>query len=488
MHVPWHVPALVAGLSTIATPSVAADPAMYAYVLFGQSPAGATVPMARVVIDGAGQACPSLSGPGASVAMIARANPNPSAFPVTVCEAVYPAGQSFKVGSTSVTLPAVSATTPKRVVVLGDTGCRNDPVKQPCTPAAWPFAQVVAAAAGQQPDLMIHVGDYNYRGTPSKITLQGHQKPVKVYDAGDADDEDDEAVETERAYYSQNMRGSSSPDGWAAWQADFFAPAQASLPAAPWIFVRGNHELCSRAGPGYFYFLDPSSVLLGGGATQTVCPDQNGTPPSTLRFNQPYKITLGSLSLVVIDSANADDTASGNQAQYNAQLAAVAAMITKGTPAWVLTHRPFWGVMKPDKSATTPSVINETLQTALGKTPGGAFSSDVKLVVSGHMHRFQAIGFNTARPPQLIVGDGGVGLSHTYPKPDKKHPAAPFSLPVAGATGTGVGQSTFAFMRIEPAASGAWTSRLLDAKSNKVAECRSDWAVATAKQAVCVLK
>jgi len=43
-------------------------------------------------------------------------------------------------------------------------------------------------------------------------------------------------------------------------------------------------------------------------------------------------------------------------------------------------------------------------------------------------------------------------------------------------------------MRIEPAASGAWTSRLLDAKSNKVAECRSDWAVATAKQAVCVLK
>jgi hypothetical protein len=488
MHVSRLLPALAAGLSIIATPSIAADPAMYGYVLFGQSPAGATVPMARIVIDGADRACPSLTGTGTSVPMTARANPNPSTFPVTVCEAVYPTGQSFKVGSATITLPAVSATTPKRVVVLGDTGCRNDPAKQPCTPTAWPFAQVVAAAARQKPDLMIHVGDYNYRGTPSKITLQGQKKAVKVYDAGDADDEDDEAVETEPAYYSQNMTGSSSPDGWAAWQADFFAPAQASLPAAPWIFVRGNHELCSRAGPGYFYFLDSSSVLLGGRAVQTACPDQNGTLPSTLWFNQPYKITLGSLAFVVIDSANADDTASGNQAQYNTQLATVATLITKGTPAWVLTHRPFWGVMKPDKSATTPSVINETLQTALGKTPGGAFSSDVKLVVSGHMHRFQSIGFNTTRPPQLIVGDSGVGLSHTYPKPDKKHPADPFSLPVAGATGTGVGQSTFAFMRIEPALSGTWTSKLLDAKSNKVAECRSDWATAKPKQAVCVLK
>ena len=51
--------------------------------------------------------------------------------------------------------------------------------------------------------------------------------------------------------------GSPFGDNWPTWQADFFAPAQPLLRAAPWVVVRGNHEDCSREGLGWFRFLDP---------------------------------------------------------------------------------------------------------------------------------------------------------------------------------------------------------------------------------------
>src|SRR4029078_370637 len=47
-------------------------------------------------------------------------------------------------------------------------------------------------------------------------------------------------------------------DDWPTWKADFFAPAAPALRAAPWIVVRGNHQICRRAGPGYFRLLDPT--------------------------------------------------------------------------------------------------------------------------------------------------------------------------------------------------------------------------------------
>jgi hypothetical protein len=38
----------------------------------------------------------------------------------------------------------------------------------------------------------------------------------------------------------------------------FLRARGAGLRAAPWIVVRGNHEICRRAGPGYFRLLDPT--------------------------------------------------------------------------------------------------------------------------------------------------------------------------------------------------------------------------------------
>jgi hypothetical protein len=369
--------------------------------------------------------------------------------------------------------------TPERVVVLGDTGCRIDK-KQACGPKSWPFAGLAARAVKVKPNLLVHVGDYNYRGTPGKITLEGHTAPVRVYDAGDADDEDGLPPPPPKPYYSQNMAKSTQPDTWAPWQEDFFEPAKAALAVAPWIFVRGNHELCSRAGPGFLYFLGPGSKLPGSGKTENACPNQDGERP--LFFGQPYQITLGNLVFAVIDTANADDTGVLYPEEYNAQLASVVNNMDPSRSTFVLTHRPFWGIIKGPND--TPLVINVTLESALSMTSREAFPSNVVLVVSGHMHRFQAMGFRGGRPPppQLIVGTGGVGMSKTFPIQN------PFTFNFPHATATGVGLSEFGLLRIDVGKSGAWTAKLQDLKGNTLADCTSAWASVKPTQAVCKLK
>jgi hypothetical protein len=111
----------------------------------------------------------------------------------------------------------------------------------------------------------------------------------------------------------------------AAWQADFFAPAGKLLTVAPWIFVRGNYELCSRTGPGFLYLLDLGSVLLGQGAAQNACLDQNGAAP--LLFKKPYLVTSGKRVLAMVDTSNADDTGIAYPGVYNPQMASLVARI-----------------------------------------------------------------------------------------------------------------------------------------------------------------
>ena len=46
---------------------------------------------------------------------------------------------------------------------------------------------------------------------------------------------------------------------------------------------------------------------------------------------------------------------------------------------------------------------------------------DIQMIVSGHVHTFEALSFrdiNPPRPPQLVVGTGGVKLAKKPNKPD----------------------------------------------------------------------
>src|SRR5258708_2349365 len=226
------------------------------------------------------------------------------------------------------------------IVVIGDTGCKGDVTgtgkkvepledpeddddaeeaaaakgptkpKQDCTPAGWPFKAVSKSAAATPPDLVIHVGDY-------------------VYVKGDT---------------------------WENWNDQFFTPAKKLLGAAPWIFVRGNHEICDTGlhGAGYFYLLDPRPL----------------TNPCPGNSTAPYLVSAGGAKFVVMDSSGAtcdlspvgpSGTGSCKQSDYDSQVATwtplfaqAKGLVSSGSgSAMLLSHRPVFGA-KPATTSATP--------------------------------------------------------------------------------------------------------------------------------------
>src|SRR5215470_6048298 len=299
-----HLVAIIAFLC-LATAAHAQSPAAFAFVLWGEGANGEPVAMARAVVERA-TACPVLQrASGAWQAMSPRRRPAQVAFgDVLVCETLYPFGEATAVlvGDRRLDLPVVTPATPRRVLVMGDSGCRGETEHKPQSCAGdgftrvWPFGVIAQEERRSDADLIIHVGDYNYRNTPRDMVLQprvtgyAHPISVRIYDTGDLDDEDDvPELPLGPGYWSQNMRGSPIPDNWSAWRDDFFVPAARLMKTAPWLFVRGNHELCSRAGPGWFYLLDPGSPLLGN-RQQEDCPAQTpaGWRPGAWPMVQPF--------------------------------------------------------------------------------------------------------------------------------------------------------------------------------------------------------
>ncbi len=166
----------------------------------------------------AGAQCPEIVLDGHANRMGVRAPATPE-FPL-VCSASLPAQvRRVSIAGADLVLPIAD---PQRILVLGDTGCRiKGSAVQSCNdPKQWPFARLAASAAKLKPDLVIHVGDYLYRENACPADNAGCQ-------------------------------GTPFGDNWPTWAADFFAPATPLLAAAPWVFVRGNHEDCQRAGPGW---------------------------------------------------------------------------------------------------------------------------------------------------------------------------------------------------------------------------------------------
>jgi Calcineurin-like phosphoesterase len=297
--------------------------------------------------------CPKVTA-GKDVASVrVRAEPDPD-FPVRVCSARVPAAARDIVagGLPAPSLPGAI----KRIVVIGDTGCRLKGIfVQDCNvPSAWPFANIARLAALRRPDLVIHVGDYLYRETACPDGNPG-------------------------------CSGSPFGDNWAVWKRDFFDPAAPLLAAAPWVLVRGNHEICGRGGHGWFRLLDPHPEVLD-------CPE-----PS-----EPYALRLPALHLLVMDSANADDHQldPGKVAVYRRQFQELLAEAR--SPAWLLTHRPVWALTQGEDVPQGPT-LNITEQAAIR----GLIPPAVELVVSGHVHDFTAYSFGPKRPAQLVVGSGG---------------------------------------------------------------------------------
>jgi hypothetical protein len=487
----------LARLSLCAEPGPA-RPAVYAaYVLLAESPSGSTSAFARVIVD-PGRKCPALIGTGRErIATTPRRNPH--GFTVKVCEARYPFGRSLAVEE-GPRLPVV-AKAPSRIAVFGDSGCKpKDQEGCGLDDPQWPFPVLARAAAANRPDLVLHVGDYNYRGTPSgfKATVDGQQVQRWYYDAGDGA-EPSEKCGLPGPYLSQNSTGNPDTDTWEAWWLDFFQPAGDLLTAAPWIFTRGNHELCSHAGPGWFYFLDASSELPEGGGRQLACPSQDGEGPALphLQLVEPQVLHLGGLDLVVIDSANACDQLPGLTDVYARQLLAAAKRLrgpAEKKTAWLMSHRPIWGVAdaaetlygcdgQPQSGPTVPyGELNQTLQCALRGEAGAALLPLLDQIVAGHMHRFEVFSFAapSRRPPTLVVGNSGV-VEDTGP------PTGAFAQTVDGAPAAGFSVTQFGYLELTRNGHGTWQGAMVALNPTDwwpfLAPCATP---ATADQALCV--
>lgn len=369
------------------------------YVLIGYSAiSGGPQPLVRAVV-GLSAECPAIafSDSRPQLAMQPRPNPDTNAFPVQVCEAVVeiPDGVTVTIAGVDMPLPvpASGPMTIGKVVVVADSGCKGDDA-QPCASDTWQFAQVAAAAAADTPDLVLHLGDYNYRGTPSRNAAGDWAYDGCVADLG------------------KPLPTQTTKDTWDTWKLDFFEPAQPLLAVAPWVVVRGNHELCSRAGRGWFYFLDAHSPLLDPDVETPSC--NAPTVPT-----EPYGLTMANLQLVILDSANACGGGEGPQIDlageesvfaYTRQFDAVNALVAAGSkPTWLLTHRPLWGIAR---YGTAPAESgNITLQKAVAALAQGRLAAEIPLIVSGHMHEFEALSFAGDRASQIVVGDSGVKLA-----------------------------------------------------------------------------
>jgi hypothetical protein len=355
----------------------------------------------RAVLGGGGSVCDDIAfriGTHIALTMRLRPNPDPSSFPVTLCEAEVEPGDkavSFADGS-RIAWDGLERLS--RVAVLGDSGC-DTTLRQDCGSAlSWPFREVALAATGipdgsAGPDLVIHVGDYRYR-----------------------------------------QRGAGDGDNWDNWYEDFFKPAEPLLVAAPWVMVRGNHENCyGEHGAGWFFLLQPEF-----GSVSRCAKDANRDPDNL----PPYALDLQAgardrpLRLVVVDSANAKyrchswarDFAIRDEKRL-AQL-----LTGSGGKIWLLTHYPVWDAAENyllDKPGhdnvgrcnsdfeTQPTVYRyrEVMSAVLKEADWRP-----EAIISGDTHQFQVLRIHDAAPNateltarssyplQIVAGHAGTKL------------------------------------------------------------------------------
>jgi hypothetical protein len=334
-----------------------------------------------------------------------RRIPVPQGFQ-PVCEAAIPPNTaSLTFGDQKLTLPR----TPDTVAVFGDTGCRVTKTQlQACNdPMAWPFLRNMRTIAKARPDLIVHVGDYLYREDACPDRAKGCAGP--------------------------------HGDNWPTWKADFFDPAAPALAAAPWVFTRGNHESCQRSWRGWFYYLDPRPF------------DGRCTEQSDAWIAQSGMLRIGVMDSALI--ANRDTAA----APYVPRMARQLSRLSHHAD-WISVHHPFWAYL-PGAMPTAP------LAAAWEKShPAG-----IRLILSGHIHLFEFLGFGSGHPSQLVAGTGGTRLLDV---PIQQHLAGEtvFGAPV----NSGESRHEFGHTELHRGKQGAagWTLDLMELDGSKALSCR----------------
>ncbi|WP_162009707.1 metallophosphoesterase family protein [Methylocystis heyeri] len=314
---------------------------------------------ARVVTSEA--ACPKAAIDGSDAQMNIRARPNGD-FPALVCSLAIPKNaREASINGRPLALPPPRA---QKILLIGDTGCRLQMMMlQACNFIKdWPFRLAADTAAEMAPDLVIHVGDLVYR---------------------------------ERACPDSNKGCAGSPygDNWDTWKADVFEPGRALLSAAPWVFIRGNHEDCDRSRAGWNRFASPLPFTEG----------------TCSRQEPPYLVDLGGIALAVLDVTQAEDRAVNDALAplFRQQFVSLA---KTEAPLWIAMHKPIYA------SVRIKDGVNVGVNKTLAAATRGAVPANAQLLLSGHIHTFQAMSYSSDLPAQIVAGHGGTTLDRFTPE------------------------------------------------------------------------
>ena len=355
----------------------------------------------------------------------AQTDNKPAIFDVLTCEATWPADAlGGRIAGRDVPAPKAEI---KRIVIIADTGCRmkaSENAFQPCNDAQlWPFAQIAQSAAAKKPDLVIHIGDIHYRESPCP---------------------------------EANPACANSPWGYGydAWQADLFNPARPLLEAAPWVFVRGNHEACFRAGQGWFRFVDSQPWTEA-----RSCNDPKFDQDAD--YSNPYDVAITpNTQLVVFDSAKTSgkpfavtDPAHG---KYKAQMLQVGQLTQQKTHSFFISHHPLLAIAPGRETGKIKPGGNAGLQSVFESMhPKRLLPDGIDVTMHGHLHYFEAISFKTAHPASLVLGNSGSANEGSIPTR-----LPPESQPYPGAIVEDyAARAEYGFAtldRVGPTAAGEW--------------------------------
>src|SRR5262249_43307825 len=126
-----------------------------------------------------------------------------------------------------------------------------------------------------------------------------------------------------------------------------------------------------------------------------------------------FGVDLGSLRLAVMDDATAQETDLDRDQSpiYAAELTGMAAI---PAPGWFVHHRPIWAAVTGPLGIPIGGNLQLIDATRIASQQGGPMiPSTVELMLSGHIHTFEAINYTKGVPPQIVAGNGGDNLDVT---------------------------------------------------------------------------
>ncbi|MDB1135432.1 metallophosphoesterase [Candidatus Anaplasma sp. TIGMIC] len=295
--------------------------------------------------------------------------PVPGVFDDKVCEVVLPPSSRKRVmeirGRSVPDLQGRSGLIPRHVKVafIGDTGCRVTQTHlQNCkSRSEWPLRDVLQGVAASGSDFVVHVGDYVYR-----------------------EEECSDDSKCDKGIYG---------DKSATWAMDLLEPLQTISDKLPFVFVRGNHEDCSRAHSGWFRYIDAFPMPAIGQKCEDV------TSPWLISLS---RWNMGGDEFYVMDSASTPDEVTK---EHNVDIAHYREMFSSGfggvgevSRLWLLTHKPLWAY----SSRMGKPYYGDFFQVlALGPAVMQRFTG----VISGHVHAGQLL--QVSVPDGSVLSDGG---------------------------------------------------------------------------------